>query len=202
MKENLFITESAIGVHHAVDERFNADILSFTFLPMINNKNSCDSSFNYSHLMPNKINPLRFNGININEDNLYSFIQNSNYNLIFIGTDLDITGNYSARIIRDYLIKNNSISLSRIIRIPLTSEGFAYVSNFWKNEEMEFWLKNTIEEMEFVQHSKQVLGKFGVGRRYPLILNGILESPSEIENKNPNGTSSITYLFKKKIKEK
>lgn len=200
MKRNLFIIESSIGVHHSVDERLHADILSFTFLPMINNV--YENKFDYSYLMPQGVNPIKLNGVCIQINNLASFIKEAKYELVFIGTDLDITGNYSARIIHDYLIKNSNFDSSQLIRIPLTSEGFNYVSDFWKNEDMEFWLNNTIEEMEFVHHSKQVLGRHGVGRRYPLILNGIEESPDEIENINPNGTSAITYLFKKKIKEK
>ena len=200
MKKNLFIIESNIGIHHAVDNRLDADILSFTFLPMINSKKDEDSC--YSYLMPQKINPLKLNGIQIEVENLAFFIKEANYNLIFIGTDLDITGNYTARIIHDYLIKNIHLSSNRLIRIPLTSEGFKYVSNFWDDNFMEFWLSNTIEEMEFVQHSKQVLGRHGVGRRFPLILHGIEQAPEEVENINPNGTSSVTYLFKKSIKEK
>lgn len=200
MNKNLFIIESNIGSHHSIDNKFNADILSFTFLPL-GLKTDISTKNNYSYLMPNKINPLKLNSLNIFVDNLASFIKDSNYQYIFIGTDLDITGNFSARIIYDYLIKNN-LSDNQIIRVPLTSEGFSFVSDFWDNDLMNFWLKNISNEMEYIQYSKKVLGKHGLGRRYPLILNEIMNAPQEIDNINPTGTSSITYIFKKKIKEK
>lgn len=198
--KNLFIIESSIGVHHSINDKFEADVLSFTFLPLgIKKDNSSKDS--YSYLMPKKINPLKLNSLNIFIDDLASFIKENKYQYIFIGTDLDITGNFSARIIYDYLTSNN-FSNNQIIRVPLTSEGFSFVSDFWNNELMNFWLQNISDEMEYIQHSKKVLGKHGIGRRYPLILNEILNAPKEVENLNPSGTSSITYLFKKKIKEK
>lgn len=199
MNENIFFIESSVGVHHSVNEKFNADILSFTFLPL-GKKSNFDENLSYSYLMPKGINPIKLNSIQIFINSISDFIKDNKYKYIFIGTDLDITGNFSARIIHDYLI-DNGISEAQIIRVPLTSSGFSFVGDFWDNENMEFWIKNLADEMEYIQHSKKVLGKHGIGRRYPLILNAIQNAPDTIQNINPIGTSSVTYIFKKKIKE-
>lgn len=201
MNKNLFIIESDLGEHHKVDDRFQADILSFTFLPVVNSIIKNKILDNFSSLMPKRINPIKFNRIYTKIDNVSNFIKTNNYDKIFIATDLDITGNAMARIIYDYLLFNK-IDKNRIIRIPLTSDGFKYICDFWDNNSMFWWLKTISEEMEYVYYSRKVTGKTGVGRRIPLILNEIVNAPVEVENLNLDGTSSITYIFKKAIKEK
>lgn len=200
--ENIFIAESVVGEHHKVSDKFKADLLSFTFIPLVNSTYYKEEKLtNFSKLLPNKLTPVKFNAVTIDIQNIALFIQAKKYNKIFIGMDLDVMGNAMSRIIRDYLV-SSGVDSKNIIRIPLTSKGFLFVSTFWDDETMNWFTDNAKEEMEYVHYSKKTLGSFGAGRRTPLILNEILNSPSEVKNINKDGTSSITYILKKKLKEK
>ena len=195
--KNAFIVESHIGEHHSVDDRFNADVFSFTFAPNM----YAEPLFtkNFSYLMPNNIKPVRVNGILDVTGNIQASLLN--YDKIFIGMDLDIEGNAMSLILRDHLLFLGK-SEDDIIRIPLTYNGFVAVSNFWDSETIEEYLLSRKEEIEFVQYSKKVNGSIGVGRRTALLYNELINPPESVKNLNSNGTSSITYIFKKKIKEK
>lgn len=198
--DNLFILESHIGEHHEVDKRFLSDNLSFAFIPIVNSFDIETKDLrDFSSFFPKKINPIFLNGLIIDIPNLSLFV--NNYTRIYIGFDLDIMGNSMARVLHDYLIKNGF--KGKIIRIPLTHQGFKYVGEFWNDELMNWHIKYMQEEMEFVNHSKKALGSFGAGRRTALISNELLNNtPTYVENINPNGTSSVTYIVKKKLKEK
>ncbi|KAB7891268.1 hypothetical protein [Poseidonibacter ostreae] len=198
---NLFILESGVGEHHQVNQKFNADVLSFTFIPLINSTFlEKDFLTDFSNLLPKNLNTARLNSIIIKILSVASYIKEKKYNKIFIGTDLDIMGNAMARIILDYLV-SNGIDRNNIIRVPLTSQGFAFVSSFWDNETMNWCVDNMKEEMEYVQFSKKDLGSFGVGRRTALVVNELFQCPKSVPNINNQGTSSITYILKKKLKE-
>jgi len=194
--KNLFITESHIGEHHRVSPLFKSDVLSFTFAPNLY-KIVVDNDF--STLLPDNIKPIRLNGKQLEIKELKAFALN--YKKIFIGMDLDIEGNAMARMLLDYFIESGKSNLD-IIRIPLTDKGFIAVSNFWKDSIMNEYLLNRRDEMEFIQLSKKVNGSSGVGRRTVLLINEILNPPECVENLNPEGTSSITYIYKKRIREK
>lgn len=190
-----------VGEHHKIDNRFNSDILSFTFIPMVNSSyKDKESLIDFSSLLPVKISPMRFNSKVLDETNISEIVLKGKYERIFIGMDLDIMGNAMSRILYDYLVKIG-FKKENIIRVPLTSSGFRFISDFWDNDLMNWFVSYSKEEMEYIQFSKKTLGNFGVGRRRPLILNELLNPPIEIDNLNSDGTSSITYMIKKKIRE-
>ena len=199
-KRNLFIVESHIGEHHHVGKQFDADIVSFTFSPVLSNVNFCIED-NYSKLLPNILPNIRVNGIVVESDFLFLLLKEKRYSKIFIGMDLDFEGNAMARILKDVCSANGYDDMD-IIRIPLTDKGFSFVSDFWEDKIINKYIKFRLEEYEFMQLSKKTNGSHGVGRRHILLINELVNPPESVENINPNGTSSVTYIFKKKIKEK
>ena len=199
-KKNLFIVESHIGEHHQISDRFDADVVSFTFAPVLANSKLCADG-NYSKLLPSVLPNIRLNGVAVEADFLFSSLALKKYSKVFIGTDLDFEGNAMARILKDFCITNNYEVLD-IIRIPLTDKGFAFVSDFWEDKIMNRYIKFRKEEQEFIQLSKKTNGSHGIGRRHILLINELINPPTYVKNINPDGTSSVTYIFKKKIKEK
>jgi len=199
-KRNLFIVESHIGEHHQVSTRFDADIVSFTFAPVLSNVDSCIEG-DYSRLLPSVLPNIRVNGVAVESNFLFSSLRAQRYSKIFIGMDLDFEGNAMARILKDVCSVNGYDSMD-IIRIPLTDKGFLFVSDFWEDKIMNRYIKFRLEEYEFMQLSKKTNGSHGVGRRHILLINELVNPPENVKNINPHGTSSVTYIFKKKIKEK
>lgn len=195
--KSLFITESHIGEHHAPPSFFNADVLSFAFMPIIYTTKPKEEVLN-DYRMPN-IQKAWLNGKLIQGFNFESFIKQ--YTYFFIGTDFDREGNGMAVILLNELIKND-VEKKQIVRVPLTEFGFIGISEFLSQEEFEKYLIDKWEERAFIQISKEINGSFGVGRRTALIFNELLHPPKHVENINKNGTSSFTYMFKKSIKEK
>lgn len=199
-KRNLFILETHTGEHHQIDRRFEADILSFTFAPVFTNINLCTQD-DYSYLLPSILPNIRLNGIPVESGFLFSALNTKKYLKIFIGMDLDFEGNGMARILKDVCFFNGYDDID-VIRIPLTDRGFLFVSDFWEEKTMNNYLKVKLEEYEFMHLSRKTNGSVGMGRRHALLVNEIVNPPESVPNINPDGTSSITYIFKKKIKEK
>jgi hypothetical protein len=184
-----------------VSAKFDADIVSFTFAPVLSKASSCIDDSDYSKLLPSILPNVRLNGIIVEPDFLFSLLETQQYLNVFIGMDLDFEGNAMARILKD-VCSAKGYDEKRVVRIPLTDKGFLFVSDFLKDNLMNKYLKFRLDEYEFLQLSRKTNGSHGIGRRHILLIDELLNPPEIVENINPQGTSSITYIFKKKIKEK
>jgi len=147
-----------------------------------------------------------FNGINIlkkwQKIDICRELYTLDYDIYIIGTDNDYEGNAMAKLLQLGLIKEG-VEPKKILRVPLDYDGYTKVIPFWSKETLLDYLKDKREDILYLNYSKQATnGKGGVGRRVAYMLSELLESPEFVENINPNGTSTITYLFKKEINEK
>lgn len=198
MAENLFVSESFIG-NHSIEPFWEADLLSLTFLPNIYLKESSQEEVKWS--MPNNFRGLWLNGIIIgnSKNDLFALIKD--YKKFIIGTDYDVEGNAMAYMLYQMLIEFG-IKDEAIVRVPLTHEGYVGILPFWKKEEFDWYIQDKYEDEVWKQMSKKTNGGIGMGRRTLLIEDIILYPPDYVQNINESGTSSITYIFKKSIKEK
>lgn len=202
-KKNALISESYIGNHSNI-EYFNADLFSLTFAPNITINTKEFGLKNAS--IPERFLGIWFNGINIlkkwQKINICQELKSLNYDIYIIGTDNDYEGNAMAKLLQLNLIKEG-VSPQKIIRVPLDYNGYTKVIPFWDNETLINYLVDKQEDTIYLNYSKQVTkGKGGVGRRIAYMLSELLEPPEFVDNINPSGTSTITYLFKKEINEK
>jgi len=197
-KKNLFISESFVGNHANIDF-FEADLLSFTFLP---NFKAGDIA---SPEIPHSFRGLWLNGINILKPkeriDIIEEILQSHYSGIIIGTDDDYQGNAMAKLIQLSLIKHG-FDENSILRVPLRIDGYNSLGDFWGIETYQAYLQDISEDALFLNKSRAVLGRGGIGRRLACVVDVLCSPPEFVINKNPKGTSMITYLYKRKIDEK
>lgn len=200
-KTNVFISESFVGNHSDVSF-FNADLVSFTFLPTIRTTEPFS-------IEETKI-PTGFRGVWINGKNQLAKNQKidicyelsiSHYKNFIIGTDYDYEGNAMAKLLQIGLI-NCGVDEENIFRVPLKEDGYSDVTEFWSKDTLLNYIQDKWEDSCYVQKSKEVLGRSGIGRRIAYMITELSNPPKEVKNINPNGTSTITYLFKKAIGEK
>jgi len=201
-RKNAFIAESYIGSHADI-EFFNADLISFTFAP--NFKTSEPSCLGNISI------PKGFRGIWVNGVNILKRFQKidvcrelalSEYEYFIIGMDNDFEGNGMAKILQVGLM-NEGISPERIVRVPLNYNGYTEVTDFWDEDVFLKYLQDKWEDATYLNHSKKIMGNTGaIGRRIAYMLSEMVNPPDCVENLNSNGTSTITYLFKKAINEK
>ena len=201
-KRNVFISESYIGIH-AEMSFFDADLVSFTFLPTV--KVSEPYGLNNGSV-PNSFRGVWFNGKNIlgtyNKIDISLELIKAGYNNFIIGTDYDYEGNAMAKLLQLSFIKNG-IEPNRIFRVPLEYNGYNRVIPFWDSNTLKDYLQDRWEDASFIRQSQKTIGKSSsIGRRIAYMLSEYLHPPDFVKNKNPNGTSTITYLFKKATNEK
>ena len=200
-KRNVFISESYVGVHSEMGF-FDADLISFTFLPTI--KISEPYGLDNGNI-PNSFRGVWFNGKNVlsgyNKINIGYELAKVEYDNFIIGTDYDYEGNAMAKLLQLALIENG-IEPQRIFRVPLEYNGYNRVVSFWGNDILKEYLQDRWEDALFTNQSRKIMKKSSIGRRIAYMLSEYLHPPDFVENKNPNGTSTITYLFKKATNEK
>jgi hypothetical protein len=201
-KKNAFISESYIGSHSDIGF-FKADLISFTFAPNI----KTTEPFGMDNVsIPEGFRGVWLNGTNIlkrwQKIDICRELSKSKYENFIIGTDNDFEGNAMAKLLQLGLL-NYGVEENRIVRVPLNYNGYKEVTPFWSNDVFERYLQDKWEDMSYVNHSKKVMGdRSGIGRRVAYMLSELLEPPEYVKNINANGSSTITYLFKKAINEK
>jgi len=201
-RKNAFIAESYIGSHADIGF-FNADLISFTFAPNLKiSEPSCLNNIS----IPKGFRGIWVNGINIlkkfQKTDVCRELAMSEYEYFIIGMDNDFEGNGMAKLLQVGLI-NEGISPERIVRVPLNYNGYTEVTDFWDDDTFFEYVCDKWDDMAYLNHSKKVMGKTGaIGRRIAYMLSEMINPPDCVENLNSNGTSTITYLFKKAINEK
>ncbi len=199
--ENIFISESYIGCHADI-AFFEADLISFTFLPVIQIK----KSFGIENTkIPNSFRGIWFNGKNIfnrhGKINIAFELAKMKYKNYIIGTDRDIQGEAMAKLLQLALV-DFGVQTENIHRVPLEYNGYKRVISFWDDKTFKKYLKDRWEDLSFLNQCQKENGKKnGVGRRIAYMLSEYLNPPDFVSNQNPNGTSTITYLIKKEINE-
>ena len=202
---NLFISESSIGYHYnkAIEETLKSDFLSFTFYPVITTEifdDINDVKLKYSS-------PVIYNFEKIHHqitfqfaEDIVSYILSLKKKYIFIGFDLDETGELMASVLNYALIKNG-FNAENIFRMPLCDFGYDFteigLSEFYSYDK-------TMEILKFIQREQKLISVTGQGFRKNFILKELLYkiTPKTEFQKLNNYTNTLTYVTKFILNEK
>ena len=171
----LFITESLKECHLP---NFEVEAMEYTFVPNVDIKND---DFHY---------PKIKNIFDICIDN----------RIIILAHDCDEQGQLMASLIYHSFLKLG-VSDDKLIRMPLTDKGIGYVGNFYSMEELTKLKNYYILERLYINKTK------GVGFKKSMILKHLFKLSRKaprthlVQNKNKNGTNTVTYITKKLLGE-
>lgn len=210
MARNLLISESHIG-YHLAPEILDADILAFTFYPIIRDISVPIESIEsvYPRISFNKI---TFNGNSIEKEIAYyngtvaDYIAQKmqKYDTLFIGFDLDIMGQLMASILF-YMLLNRGIEENKILRLPLTDEGYITEDEYYYIGFGDFLgYKDMIAQLEAIRMEQRLIWKerVGYGFRKMEILRELTNlNTKEIPRLNKK-TNTFTYAVKMMMGEK
>jgi len=188
MNKNLFISESYVGTHANI-AFYESDLLSFAFIPIIKKEN--DNSIRC--VMP-KIERVWINSIQAK----FSDIQLIRYEKYFIGFDLDRQGNLMAIVFKKFLL-SLGVAENMIFRTPLTERGYLTICRFMNEAEFNKEVVDRYRDKIITNKTKRFMS---MGRRKILAYLATKHNKGFVKNINSSGTSSITYITKKKVKEK
>ncbi|QDD68210.1 hypothetical protein [Caminibacter pacificus] len=199
MKKNLFVSESSIGTHYDEELRriTNSDFLSFTFYPQPvgETKNiieTCEMKISTPIKLNNQDISIKLKNIYY-DDIVYFITKKYESSYIFIGYDLDEMGELMSSILFYKLIASG-FDKEKIIRVPFCELGYQY-DNFIFSEFID---KCHLEKyLEIIHKENKLIKKTGFGFRKNETIDILLnKKPDSVENLNPNGTNTITYITK------
>ena len=116
---------------------------------------------------------------------------------IIFGYDLDEQGQLMASVLY-YQLVFDGVDKSQMARMPLTENGVAYVGSFYDAEQMKEALSYRILERVFMARLlKNGVKAMGLRKAAALsILTSTVERGDRVQNLNPEGTSTVTYITK------